>query len=220
MDPTPSPTQPGGYASQNPEGEFPAPTYAYADEEFASAREPGSATPQQPAPQFTPMARTEPFAPVGVQFHGVSPGLAKVRLISNAFWLVPMFIGLIALAFFVSPEAGWWLWLLPLIPVALAVWLLWLIPRQVRAIAYAETHEDLLIRKGIMFRNLVVVPYGRLQYVDVNAGPLDRAFGVAKVQLHTASAATDAELPGLPPAEAARLRDRLSEAGEAQLAGL
>jgi hypothetical protein len=40
------------------------------------------------------------------------------------------------------------------------------------------------------------------------------------VQLVTASAATDAVIPGLLPDEAGRLRDRLSQLGEAQASGL
>jgi uncharacterized protein len=95
-----------------------------------------------------------------------------------------------------------------------------LVPRQVRSIGYAERADDLLIRKGIVFRSMVVVPYGRMQYVDVQAGPLARAFGIAQVQLHTASPGTDAAIDGLPPAEAARLRDQLASRGEARLAGL
>ena len=71
-----------------------------------------------------------------------------------------------------------------------------------------------------MFRSMVVVPYGRMQYVDVKAGPLARAFGVASVQLHTASIGTDAAIDGLPPVEATRLRDQLAARGEARLAGL
>ena len=59
-----------------------------------------------------------------------------------------------------------------------------------------------------------------MQYVDVQAGPVDRRFGIAKVQLHTASPGTDAQIPGLSPEEAARLRDRLARRGEARLAGL
>ena len=59
-----------------------------------------------------------------------------------------------------------------------------------------------------------------MQFVDVKAGPLDRWCGVAEVQLHTASAQSDAKIEGLPPAEAARLRDRLTTRGEARLAGL
>jgi membrane protein YdbS with pleckstrin-like domain len=59
-----------------------------------------------------------------------------------------------------------------------------------------------------------------MQFVDVQAGPVDRLFGVAHVQLHTASAATDARIPGLNATEAGRLRDRLASRGEARLAGL
>jgi len=95
-----------------------------------------------------------------------------------------------------------------------------LIDRQWRAIGYAEREDDLLVTRGVIFRQLVVVPYGRMQFVDVKAGPLDRRLGLATVQLHTASAATDASIPGLPPDEAARLRDRLAALGMSRTAGL
>jgi membrane protein YdbS with pleckstrin-like domain len=85
---------------------------------------------------------------------------------------------------------------------------------------YAEREDDLLVRRGVMFARLSVVPYGRMQFIDVTAGPLERAFGLATVRLHTAAAATDARIPGLERGEAARLRDRLAELGEAQAAGL
>jgi membrane protein YdbS with pleckstrin-like domain len=54
----------------------------------------------------------------------------------------------------------------------------------------------------------------------VTAGPLERAFALATVQLHTAAAASDARIPGLPPDEAARLRDRLTALGEDRAEGL
>jgi hypothetical protein len=85
---------------------------------------------------------------------------------------------------------------------------------------YAERDDDLLVRRGVMFARLSVVPYGRMQFIDVTAGPLERVFGLATVRLHTAAAATDARIPGLPRGEADRLRDRLAELGEAQAAGL
>ena len=113
-----------------------------------------------------------------------------------------------------------WLYLPPLVLVAVGAWVWWLVGRQVSAIGYAEQDDDLLVRRGVMWRQIVVVPYGRLQYVEVQAGPVDRLFGITQVQLHTASASTDATIPGLPPAEAARLRDRLTERGQARLAGL
>jgi uncharacterized membrane protein YdbT with pleckstrin-like domain len=63
-------------------------------------------------------------------------------------------------------------------------------------------------------------PHGRMQFVDVTAGPLERLLGLATVQLHTAAAASDARIPGLTAAEAARLRDRLAALGEARAEGL
>ena len=99
-------------------------------------------------------------------------------------------------------------------------WLWWLIGRGVRRWGYAEDAEELYITRGALSRKLVVVPYGRMQYVDVNAGPLEQLNGIAKVQLHTASPGTTAFIPGLPAAEAARLRDRLTALGESRVAGL
>jgi hypothetical protein len=95
-----------------------------------------------------------------------------------------------------------------------------LVGRRYRSWGYAEREDDLLVRRGVLFARLSVVPYGRMQFIDVTAGPLERAFGLATVRLHTAAAATDARIPGLEREEAARLRDRLSELGEAQAAGL
>jgi membrane protein YdbS with pleckstrin-like domain len=157
-----------------------------------------------------------PFDPAGVTFTPVADGLRTARLVTTAIWLAPPFLAGAALAIIFSP---WW-WVAAGVVALAGLWAWWLIPRQVRAIGYAERADDLLIRKGILFRTLTVVPYGRMQYVDVSAGPLARRCGIAGVQLHTASASTDANVPGLPPAEADRLRDRLTERGEARLAGL
>lgn len=152
----------------------------------------------------------------GVSWSGVSPKLTTVRTISCIVWIGIPLVGSVMAALFV----GSWMWLAPAILGVAFVWAILLIGRQVRAISFAELDEELLIRRGVLFRTLSVVPYGRMQYVDVQAGPLDRWAGIAKVQLHTASANSDASIPGLPQPQAARLRDRLTEAGEAQLAGL
>lgn len=92
--------------------------------------------------------------------------------------------------------------------------------RRVLAWGYAERDDDLLVRRGVLITRLSVVPYGRMQFVDVTAGPFERAFGLATVRMHTAAAASDARVPGLPAAEAGRLRESLSTLGEARAAGL
>jgi hypothetical protein len=104
--------------------------------------------------------------------------------------------------------------------LVLALLILFFVRNRFVAWAYQEREEDLIVSRGVMFRRLSVVPYGRMQFVDVTAGPVERLFKLATVKLHTASAASDARIPGLERDEAARLRDRLASLGEAKAAGL
>jgi uncharacterized protein len=157
------------------------------------------------------------FDPSDVAWLPVSPRLATGRRLAMT---VPALMLVVVVLVVVALVGPWWWALLGLVPLVVAAWAWWVIGRQVRALGYAERDEDLLVRRGVMFRSLVVVPYGRMQFVDVEAGPLARRLGYASVQLHTASPATDAAIPGLVPDEAARLRDRLARRGEARLAGL
>lgn len=163
--------------------------------------------------------------PSDVQFLRVSEKLITARFIERGI------VGLIFLAITSVPLVlrltgvwggypAWLAWGLPAVVVASIVWEMFLIPRQVRAIGYAERNEDLLIRSGIMFHRVMVVPYGRMQYVDVTMGPLERMLGLSTIHLHTASPGTNALINGLPADEAARLREQLSARGEAKLAGL
>jgi uncharacterized protein len=103
---------------------------------------------------------------------------------------------------------------------ALSLLLLHAVRRRYEAWGYLERDDDLLVRRGVVVRRTSVVPYGRMQFVDVTAGPLDRRLGLATVTLHTAAAATDASVPGLRLPEATRLRDRLAALGEARQAGV
>jgi len=101
-----------------------------------------------------------------------------------------------------------------------AIPVLWFVRNRFRSWSYQERDEDLIVQRGVMVRRLSVVPYGRMQFVDVTAGPVDRLFRLATVRLHTAAAASDARIPGLERDEAARLRDQLAALGEAKAAGL
>jgi len=106
------------------------------------------------------------------------------------------------------------------ISLALAV-ATWFVERgRYRSWGYLERDDDLMVRRGLLFHRLTVVPFGRMQFVDVTAGPVDRLFDLATVQLHTAAAATDARIPGLRSADAAQLRDRLAALGEARTSGI
>ena len=62
--------------------------------------------------------------------------------------------------------------------------------------------------------------YGRMQLIDINRGPVARAFGLAELKLVTAAAASGVTIPGLADADAEHLRDRLVELAESRRAGL
>ena len=94
------------------------------------------------------------------------------------------------------------------------------IGRNLRSWGYVERTDDLVVTHGAMFKRLTVVPYGRMQLVDVEAGPIERSFGLVSVKLHTAAATTDAKVCGLTPPVATQLRDRLTQLGEAHASGL
>lgn len=158
-----------------------------------------------------------PFDPLEVEFRAVSARLSAVRIWGAS---IPLVLVSIAVAVVALSTGVAWVWLGLLLPVGLWLWLLWLLPRQVRAIGYATTPSDFVIRRGIMFRTLSVVPYGRIQFVDVSEGPVDRLAGLATVRLHTASASSDAVVPGLPTQEASDLRELLVRNGAGQLSGL
>ena len=106
------------------------------------------------------------------------------------------------------------------VALALGALCAWFLRRRFGAWRYQERDEDLLVARGVMVQRLSVVPYGRMQFVEVTAGPIERLFQLSTVKLHTAAAASDARIPGLERAEAARLRDRLTELGESMAAGI
>lgn len=152
-----------------------------------------------------------------IEWRRVSPKYVVVDLIG---WLIFAVVAVVAtsLPAILSGVVGLWaisgsLAIIMLITIILT-------PRRVRALGYQLRDDDLVFRKGIMFQRFVSVPYGRMQLVDINRGPLARAVGLSELKFVTAAAATGVTIPGLPEAEAEELRDRLVELAESRRAGL
>ena len=144
---------------------------------------------------------------------------AQIAGVSSVVALIVLVLG--GLAALSGARAGFTLGALLLAGIAVAGFLGdRFAQRRVRAWAYLEREDDLMVRRGVLISRLSVIPYGRMQFIDIVAGPIERAFGLATVRMHTAAAASDARIPGLPQDEAARLRDHLAQLGEAKAAGL
>jgi membrane protein YdbS with pleckstrin-like domain len=160
------------------------------------------------------------FAPPGAGWQRVSPRLSTVRRVVLGVVAVVAVLVAAVLALSVTGLPGWFLPAsLGVVALGCLVGWFW-VGRVVRRWGYAERDEELWITQGAMVRRFVVVPYGRMQFVDVQAGPIEQLLGIAAVHLHTASPGTSAVIPGLEAAEAARLRDRLTALGESSAAGL
>ncbi|WP_341713494.1 PH domain-containing protein [Erythrobacter sp.] len=101
------------------------------------------------------------------------------------------------------------------LPVGLfALWLLIRMPmRRYAARGYSLEGERLRVVRGILFRSDSVVPFGRVQHIDVDQGPLERAFGLATLTVHTAGTHNaSVSLPGLAQADAAAIREDIRAA--------
>jgi membrane protein YdbS with pleckstrin-like domain len=83
-----------------------------------------------------------------------------------------------------------------------------------RSWGFAVREQDVLIKYGVWWRRVSVVPHARIQHVDTTHGPLARALGLASVVLFTAGTiGAVLTIPGLSTADADGLRDRLAELG-------
>ena len=83
----------------------------------------------------------------------------------------------------------------------------WWVPRASYRIWRYQVAEDALeLRRGLVRRIHSAIPYFRVQHIDVAQGPVERAVGLSRLVLHTASAGTDATIPGIAAGDAEGLR--------------
>ncbi len=141
---------------------------------------------------------------VGVEVAGAAGGALFSAALAAGAWFLG--IGLMAAAFAVAA-------LVALVMTAV-------VPRRVRSYGYQLRQDDLLFRRGLLFQRFVAVPYGRMQLIDINRGPLSRVLGLSELKFVTAAAATGVTIPGLPEKEAEELRDRLVALAETRRVGL
>ena len=161
----------------------------------------------------------ELFAPPAYEWKRLSPNYRSLRRLTTLIF-VPIVFVIPAILVWVLTGLWWVSVIILALAATILVVRLGLVERTWRRWGYVEREDDLYITHGVWFRSLVAVPYGRMQLVEVASGPLERAFKLATVTMKTASAETNASIPGLAPDEATRLRDRLTELGEAHASGL
>ncbi|KAB1640823.1 PH domain-containing protein [Gulosibacter chungangensis] len=152
-----------------------------------------------------------------IQWRRVSMKYATLGVIN--FAISTLFFIAVAIGLSFIPGGGWW-WLFGAIPALLFASQMIFVVIRTKAIGYALRQDDIVYRRGIWWSRMVAVPYGRLQLVDINRGPVERMLGLASLKMVTAAASTGLAIPGLPQAEADQLRDHLIRVAETRRAGL
>lgn len=195
---------------------------------------PAAAYPNVPQPAPSQPVSSQPVSSPPVSSQAVpepqwvpaASGYLTVRFIHTISALAfPILAGVAmycAGAFFGGPEA---LRLVGLAVIAVfGLWGLWWLlttPRRTRALGYALEPNHLMARRGIVFRSMSSMPYGRIQYVDVDSGPLERMCGVARLTVRTAGTTTGTMvLFGIPLNVAEELRADLVRRADERMAAL
>jgi membrane protein YdbS with pleckstrin-like domain len=99
-------------------------------------------------------------------------------------------------------------------PVLLiAAWAIVRVPlRRHAARGYDMGADRLRVVRGLWFRSDTVVPFARVQHIDIHQGALERAFGLATLTVHTAGTHNaSVSLPGLAEPDAAAMREAIAK---------
>lgn len=215
--------QPGApYGQQTQYGQQVPPAAAYPN---APQQAPSQQMPAQPPQPVSSQPVTSQPAPEP-QWVPAASRYLTVRYIHTLSALALPILAGVALycagAFFGGPEV---LRIVGLAVIAVfGLWGLWWIlttPRRTRALGYALESNHLMARRGIVFRSMSSMPYGRIQYVDVDSGPLERMCGVARLTVRTAGTTTGTMvLFGIPLNVAEELRADLVRRADERMAAL
>ena len=174
-------------------------------------------TPPLAAASQAPTAYDDPTAHDDEALTKVDPNYKTALRISVALSCVPVVIGALVLES-VIVEAADGAWPVPygvlvglVVFLALAV-IIRLPGRRWNARGYNMSVDRLRVVKGILWRSDTVVPFGRVQHIDVDQGPIERALDIATMTLHTAgSHNASVTLPGLNQERAREMREEIRQ---------
>ena len=93
----------------------------------------------------------------------------------------------------------------------LAVFVFLRIPNaRFNARGYQISRDRLRVVRGVLWRSDTIVPFGRVQHIDVDQGPIERALDIATLTLHTAgNHNSSVKLPGLGHELATQMREEI-----------
>lgn len=140
----------------------------------------------------------------------LDPSYATVMRIEGVLTVLPVLIAALVVGLAGVLPAPW-TWAPMIVPLLVALAMVILLPmKRYRSRGYHMADDRLRVVKGVLFHADTVVPFSRVQHLDVEQGPLERMFGIARLILHTAGTHnTSVTLPGLAHADAVTMREEI-----------
>ena len=143
----------------------------------------------------------------GDELTPLHPNYVKAVRIGTLIFALPLVVAALVLEFAdLLPRGAF------VVPVLLiALWLIVRVPlRRYQARGYQMGADRLRVVRGLVFRSDTVVPFGRVQHIDVHQGPLERSYGLATLVLQTAgNHNASVSLPGLGHDDAMAMREEI-----------
>ncbi|MGE5355051.1 MAG: PH domain-containing protein [Deltaproteobacteria bacterium] len=64
--------------------------------------------------------------------------------------------------------------------------------------SYSIRHNDLIFRRGVLFNRITIVPFNRIQHIELTRGPVENFFNLCSIKFFTAGGSqSDIIIPGL-----------------------
>ncbi|HTG63059.1 MAG TPA: PH domain-containing protein [Sphingomicrobium sp.] len=132
-----------------------------------------------------------------------------LRMRAALFW-IPVFIGALVLNRVLLADSAF-SGVLPALVGLIALSGIVIAPDRIyRRLGYAIDERLLRTVRGWLFHADTIVPFVRVQHIDVVRGPVDKLFGTASLIVHTAGTHNSiVTVPGLSPDRAAEIREAI-----------
>ncbi len=199
----PAPEQPQ-QASSPRESEAPLPTSSAPYPKHASYAAPEVSEEPAPNPIITDVDDE-------VELTKLHPNYKLLMRVGAVITSVVLMVAALAAEGVLSPEIGLPPGVFAVPALLLALFLIIRLPAaRFNARGYQISRDRLRVVRGIMFHSDTIVPFGRVQHIDVDQGPIERALDIATMTLHTAgNHNASVSLPGLGHELAVQMREEI-----------
>lgn len=125
------------------------------------------------------------------------------------FWLPVAIATLAVLYFYLKLALTIWLLCCGAVTVVLLL-LLYFAIKDVAMTGFALREQDFVLKRGVIWRKLTVVPFNRIQHIELQRGPIERKLELATLKLYTAGGSgSDLDISGLNAQQAKQLKQHI-----------